>query len=322
MRLAIWVGAGLGATTPGGNSMNNVLQARVDTGATQPVDNWGVNSEYGRLSDVLLGPPDNFHWLPTSSISKATLRRGHKFDKQLAMRQHREMVQAYEDAGVQVHFLEPDENLPYQVYARDSSFMTPYGAVVTQMAQWWRRGEYAPVLRFYQQARIPIFDMVTAGSFEGGDFDVIEPGCVLIGYCGERTQEQSARQVGNWFEQEGWEVKLIDIAEHYVHIDLMVCMLAEKLAAVCIETTDPEIVKWLESKSIEVVPVSFQDTMELGCNVMALGEDRILSTARNKDLNAKLRARGFEVYDPDVSMFTMGGGGVHCMAQPLRRNPA
>jgi N-dimethylarginine dimethylaminohydrolase len=29
---------------------------------------------------------------------------------------------------------------------------------------------------------------------------------------------------------------------------------------------------------------------------------------------------GFEVYDPDVSMFTKGGGGVHCMAQPLRRD--
>ena len=28
-----------------------------------------------------------------------------------------------------------------------------------------------------------------------------------------------------------------------------------------------------------------------------------------------------EVYDPDVSLFTHGGGGVHCMCQPLRRDP-
>jgi N-dimethylarginine dimethylaminohydrolase len=97
---------------------------------------WGANSEYGRLHDVLLCEPVNFKWLPTSSISKATLRSGSKFDRQLAMRQHREMVQAYEEGGTKVHFLEPDEALPYQVYARDSSFMTPYGAVVTQMHQW------------------------------------------------------------------------------------------------------------------------------------------------------------------------------------------
>ena len=301
--------------------MSNDMFVRNPLGGTPALHHWGVNSEYGVLRDVLLGPPDNYQWFPTSSLSKATLRRGYTLDKELALKQHREMVQAYEDAGVEVHFLEADEYLPYQAYARDSNFMTPYGAVVTQMAQWWRRGEYAPVIRFYQSLGIPIYDMVTAGSFEGGDFNIIEPGCVLIGYCGERTQEQSAQQVGRWFEQEGWEVRIIDIDEFYVHIDLMVCMLAEKLAAVCIETTDPTIVQWLKDKKIEIIPVSFQDTMTLGCNVMALGNDTVISTARSLDLNQQLRARGFTVYDPDVSQFTMGGGGVHCMAQPLRRDP-
>jgi N-dimethylarginine dimethylaminohydrolase len=288
---------------------------------TQPALQWGADSEYGVLTDVLLGPADNFHWLPTSSISKATLASGAVFDHDLAMRQHAEMVDAYRDAGVAVHTLPADPALPYQVYARDSSFMTPYGAVVTQMAQWWRRGEYAPVIRFYQEREIPIFNMVTAGSFEGGDFDVIEPGCVLIGYCGERTQEQSARQVGGWFEAEGWEVMLEPIAEHYVHIDLMVCMLAPKLAAVCLDTTSDRVLDWLRSKRIELVPVSYRDTMQLGCNVVALGNDRILSTATSKDLNTRLRALGFTVYDPDMSMYLMGGGGVHCMCQAVHREP-
>jgi N-dimethylarginine dimethylaminohydrolase len=282
---------------------------------------WGVNSEYGKLRDVLLCEPVNFKWLPTSSISKATLRSGAKFDRQLAMRQHREMVQAYEEAGVTVHLLEPDEALPYQVYARDSSFMTPYGAVVTQMHQWWRRGEYAPVIQFYQSKGIPIFNMVTASAFEGGDFDIIEPGLALIGFCGERTQEPAAKQVKRWMEAKGWEIRLAPIAEHYVHIDLMVCMLGPKLCAVCIDTTDDSILALLKERKIEIVPVNYRDTMELGCNVMALGDGKVISTARSKNLNGTLRAAGFKVYDPDVSMFTMGGGGVHCMAQALRRDP-
>jgi N-dimethylarginine dimethylaminohydrolase len=282
---------------------------------------WGVNSEYGRLHDVLLCEPVNFKWLPTSSISKATLRSGAKFDRQLAMRQHREMVQAYEEGGTKVHFLEPDEALPYQVYARDSSFMTPYGAVVTQMHQWWRRGEYAPVIKFYQSNNIPIFKMITASAFEGGDFDVIEPDTVLIGFCGERTQEPAAQQVKGWMEEKGWEVKLAPIAEHYVHIDLMVCMLAPKLAAVCPDTTDDWVLDWLKAKKIEMIPVNYRDTMGLGCNVMSLGDNKIISTLQSKDLNKTLRAAGFTVYDPDMTMFTMGGGGVHCMAQALRRDP-
>ena len=118
---------------------------------------------------------------------------------------------------------------------------------------------------------------------------------------------------------EGWEVKLAPIDSFYVHIDLMVCMLGEKLAAVCLDTTDDSIIDWLKAKRIEIVPVSFRDTMTLGCNVMSLGGDRILSTRQSVNLNEKLRALGFEVYDPEVSVFTKGGGGVHGMAQPRRR---
>jgi hypothetical protein len=28
------------------------------------------------------------------------------------------------------------------------------------------------------------------------------------------------------------------------------------------------------------------------------------------------------VLDPDLEMFTLGGGGAHCLAQALRRDPA
>jgi N-dimethylarginine dimethylaminohydrolase len=98
-------------------------------------------------------------------------------------------------------------------------------------------------------------------------------------------------------------------------------MLGPKLAAVCPDTTDDGILNWLKAKKIEMIPVSYRDTMELGCNVMALGDNKIISTAASKALNKTLRAAGFKVYDPDMTMFTMGGGGVHCMAQALRRDP-
>jgi N-dimethylarginine dimethylaminohydrolase len=81
-------------------------------------------------------------------------------------------------------------------------------------------------------------------------------------------------------------------------------------------------VDWLRARKIEIVPVSFRDTMGLGCNVVALGNDRVISVAQSPELNARLRALGFTVYDPDLGQFLLAGGGVHCMAQPLRRDPA
>ena len=146
-------------------------------------------------------------------LARKTLRSGERFDQQLAMRQHREMVEAYEGAGVNVHSMAVNQALPLHVFARDSNFMTPYGAVVCQLANPRRRGEYAQVLRFYVSNDIPIYDMVSAGNFEGGDFNIIEPGCVLIGHTGLRTEEVAAHEVGGWFEKEGWEVRYAAIDE-------------------------------------------------------------------------------------------------------------
>lgn len=303
------------------------LQAREPAGGSPRSERWGIDSEYGLLRDVLLGSPETFRWLGEenaqySALVRETLRRGYRFDRELALRQHVEMVHAYRQAGVSVHLLDARDELPYAVYARDSNFMTPFGAVVTQLANPRRRGEYANVLRFYLENDIPIYDLVSAGNFEGGDFNMIEPGAVIIGYTGLRGEEVSARQVGGWMEAEGIEVLYAPIDEYYVHIDLMVCMLAEKLCAVCLETTDPDVVRWLEARKIEIVPVGFRETMALGCNVVALGGDRVLSTTAAPELNGKLRALGFTVFDPDMSQFQLAGGGVHCMCQPLRRDPA
>ena len=56
----------------------------------------------GRLLDVLLCPPDNFRWLPTSAISKATLESGAASTPAGALAQHAELVSVYEAAGVRV----------------------------------------------------------------------------------------------------------------------------------------------------------------------------------------------------------------------------
>jgi N-dimethylarginine dimethylaminohydrolase len=297
------------------------LQRRRPGGGTAKLNYWGAASEHHVLTDVLLCKPDHLQHLATSSLSRKYLREA-PADLAVAKRQHAELVAAYEHFGVKVHLAEADPHLPYQVYTRDSSFMTPFGAVITNMANWWRRGENFVALRNYERIGVPIYDMVTAGTFEGGDFDVVEEGCVLIGCGGERTQEEAARQVAGWFDKEGWETRITWFDPYYVHIDLMVVAIAEKLCAVCLETTEPSVVDWLRGKKIEIIPVPFQDTMTLGCNVMALGRNRVIAPKHSRALIGQLKARGFEVAEIDMSEISKTGGGIHCMAQELRRVPA
>jgi N-dimethylarginine dimethylaminohydrolase len=280
---------------------------------------WGVDSEHGRLLDVLLCPPDNFRWLPTSAISLATLEAGHTFDAGAAKAQHAELVAAYEQAGVRCHFLEPDPALPYQVFARDSSVATPNGAVVTQPAQPWRRGEYAPVIRFYQGAGIPLRGMISAGTLEGGDVMILEPGLAVIGAGDARTQETAAGQLAGWLSADGWAVRIEPIAARWVHIDVLIGLVAERLVAAAVDALSHGFVTWLRDKGFELIEVSVEDAFTLGANAISLGDDRVLSAAAATGLNEKLTAAGLDVLAPELEMFTLGGGGAHCLGQALRR---
>ncbi len=297
------------------------LRRRSMNGGTPALSNWGFRNETDPLTDVLLGSPAHLCHRATSSLSRKYLR-DNPCDIQTAQAQHAELVSAYRNHNVNIHMLDPEPELTMQVYSRDSSVMTPYGAIITAMANWWRRGENYAAIRVYEKLGIPIYDMVTAGTFEGGDFNVIEEGCVLIGCGSARTQEEGARQVSSWFEAEGWEVRLAFFDEYYVHIDLMVVPIAEKLTAVCLDCTEPGIVDWLKAKKHDIIYVPFRQTMELGCNLMSLGKDRVIVPTASTTLSENLRARGFDVTCVETAEISKTGGGIHCMAQALRREKA
>ena len=281
---------------------------------------WGNSTETGTLRHVLLGDPEHFAWRPVSAVARATIAAGHIFDGARARAQHAEMVAAYRDANVTCHFLEARPEIHYSVFARDSSFMTPWGAVITMIQTPYRRGDYALALEFYEKHGIPIWKMVTAGHFEGGDLHVVKPGLVFCGYGGERSEKAGAEQVCGWFRDLGWEAHAVPFPPYFVHLDVSFGMAAPGLAAVCPDALPETFLGVLEAHQIRTIPVGYKAAMGLGCNIVALGEDRVLSTRHNSELNARLKAEGLTVYDPDLSYFTLGGGGPHCLCQALKRD--
>ncbi len=293
---------------------------------SQPISKWGINNDYAKLTDVLLGKPEFYRWVEAGPLIGRTLanadKTGFRFDLQLAMKQHAEMVSIYEENGVACHYLEADEALHRNFFARDSSAMTPWGPLVCHMQLKCRRADYATVIKFYQAHGIPIWQFATAGHFEGGDFNIIAPGKVLIGYCGERSEKEGSEQVADFVRAEGWEAVVAPISREFVHMDGLIVPLADKLAVACIDAMEPWLVDVVRGWGIEIVDVAYREAKNLGVNLVALGDGKVLSMAGADELNAKMRALGFEVYDPDMSMFTLGGGGVHCLSQALCREDA
>lgn len=286
---------------------------------------WGVEAQTGVLTDVLLGKPDDFRWVALNSISAVTLanqeQMGFRFDKQRAMQQHQRMVEVYEANGVRCHFVESDEGLPSSVFTRDSSFMTPWGAVITSIQTPPRRRDYSVASDFYRNAGIPIWKWVTADHFEGGDFVIVKPGVALLGWSGDRSTLAGAEQVAGWLRDMDWDAYIVPIPPQFVHMDAVVVMLEKGLALVCEDALPPYAIEWLDKQEISRIPVAYKDCVKLGGNLVSLGDKRVLSMSHNVAVNAQLEAEGFAVTAVDYDMFALGGGGVHCSCHELHRLP-
>jgi N-dimethylarginine dimethylaminohydrolase len=281
---------------------------------------WKVDSETGVLRDVLLCPPVHYQWIDTNAVAHATIASGAANDPQRLPAQYKELEHALTQAGVTLHHTVPEPQLPYQVYTRDSSQTTPWGPILTQLAMKQRRGEYASLLNFHAPYG-GFYKYATAGTVEGGDIHIIRPGLLMIGHSGVRTTEAGATQFAGFFAEQGWETILVPFAEHFLHLDVLFCMATPRLAVACIEVLGEDFERFLNDRQIAVLRASYAEVMAMSCNLLALGDDRVISPAHSTRLNDALRAEGVTVFDPALDEFARGGGSVHCMTMPLARDP-
>ena len=92
------------------------------------------------------------------------------------------------------------------------------------------------------------------------------------------------------------------------------------LAVACIDVLGEEFEHFWPSGRSAPCGRPMREVMAMSCNLLALGDDRVISPAHSTRLNAMLRAEGVEVFDPELDEFARGGGSVHCMTMPLRRD--
>jgi arginine deiminase len=286
---------------------------------------WGVDSETAPLRHVLMCAPDHFTWTPNANaIARSVAAKGEQsFDLAAAKKQHHDLCSTLQANGACVHRLAAIASQPSQAFTRDPLIMTPWGAIVALMQAEDRRGEYAAVIAYCRSLGIPIWNLVTDGSVEGGDVHIVRPGKIVIGYSGLRTTLSGAKQVSAWFAAKGWASRLVYFDPHFLHLDVLFCAVNIGSAIICSDVLDPpvvaDLVEFLEIHN--VAHATYRQAMQLGCNALSLGNDKILmhKAPELDSLVAQLNRFGILTLQTDLAMFVMDGGGPHCLTMPLHR---
>lgn len=288
-----------------------------DPPATGP--EYGVDSEFGRLTRVFLSSPEYLSMVPCNSVTKEALRNGLQVASDVACAQHAALVETLARAGVETLIAEALPALPDQSFARDTSLMTPWGLVGLRPGAFHRRGEVAHVLAQAEAAGVPILDTIRQGTVEGGDICILRPGFVIIGISGGRTNDEGAEAVASLFRRRGWRAMLYHFDPHFLHLDTIFTVVDHDLALGCRDVLDDAFMAEMERGGMDILPVSYKEARRLGCNVVSLGDRRVLTSVDNEGVNAQLAARGYDLLPVDISQFTRCGGGIHCLTMPLAR---
>ena len=217
---------------------------------------------------MLLCRPDHYGWIPTNAIARATLASGTPMDRAALMAEYAEFEAALGQAGVACHYLTPEAHLPYQVYTRDSSQVSPLGPVLTMLAMPQRRGEYASVLKFYGT----MWKMATAGTVEGGDIHLIRPGLAAIGKFGRAHRTGRGRAICGLAAGRGVGGDRRALRRPFPASGRDLFDVRAGAGPACPDALPPAFLDWLRDHQIRLIEVGYRAAMaDMACNVLALG---------------------------------------------------
>ncbi|MGZ8998621.1 MAG: dimethylarginine dimethylaminohydrolase family protein, partial [Allosphingosinicella sp.] len=266
-----------------------------------------VESEYGRLRSVLLADPQSLTIVPCNSVSEEAIRRGHECQRPQAIRQHAQLRAALAAEDVAIQLVPGDPGLPDLSFTRDSSLMSPWGLLGLRPGAEHREREVDLVMQFAHSMGLPWLGRVDQGRVEGGDLAMIRPGTVAIGISGVRTDDAGADAVASLFEGQGWEVLAYRFDPHFLHLDTIFCMVDAQLALACLDVLDDDFILAIRSRGIELVDVSYKDARRLGCNLLSLGDRRVITSGTSPRADLDLAQRGYRVINVELSEFIQCG---------------
>jgi arginine deiminase len=279
----------------------------------------GVSTEWSPLKAVLLHRPGP-ELEGVADPDKAQMLAPLGAD--LVRKQHDALAQAYRDAGVTVHYVEPAETPPPNLmFVADLMFMTPEGAILGRPASTVRAGEERFVARRLADLGVPILRSVRGrGTFEGADALWIDPQTALVA-TGMRTNAEGAAQVAGLLREMQVEVIQVGLPYGAMHLMGTLRFASRDLAITWPGRVPYAVVEALRARGYTVIfiPDVGEAVHGMSLNFVTLGPRRILMAAGNPVTQAFYEDAGIACQAVEVDEIFKAAGGIGCATGVLER---
>lgn len=285
------------------------------------------HSMVGKLHRVMVCSPRTAGWDAPSRLARwKELGFLHAPDFAVAQSQHEQLCGILEDAGAEVMQMAPSSTLTLDaVYAHDASLPTDFGVILMHPGKANRVAEARAQRDFLATSGIRMLGEVTApGNTEAGDIVWLDSRTLLVGH-GYRTNPAGIAQLRGMLKPHGVEVLTAPLPygpgpSACLHLMSLISLLDENTALVDLPWLAVETVELLKARGYRFIEIDYSERDTLACNVLSLGEKRLVAIKANAKTNACMRDAGFEVLTfPGSEICINGSGGPTCLTRPLLR---
>lgn len=221
----------------------------------------------------------------------------------LALEQHAGYVDVIRAWGIEVVELPADDAYPDSTFVEDTAVIVGSGIIWCRPGADSRRGE-AAAIRAQMPWKLEEAQIVAPGTVDGGD--ICAMGSRFAIGISERTNEEGARQFAALVYAAGYETMTIDVrGTRLLHLKTG------------LSYYDGTVVCLRELASLFPNPIVVDPDEEYAANGAWFGERRALLPSGAPKLAARLRDRGFDVKEVNMSEFRKMDGGVSCLSLRL-----
>jgi arginine deiminase len=282
----------------------------------------GLAAEWSPLKAVLLHRP-GAEWQDLPDPDSVQMLAPPDLER--AQGQHDAMARQYREAGVTVHYVEPDETPPPNLlFVADLLFTTPEGVILGRPASTVRAGEERLIARRLAELGVPILRSVRGrGTFEGADAAWIDPGAVLLA-TGLRTNVEGAAQVTATLGEMGVQVVPVGLPYGAMHLMGTLRLVDRDLAIAWRGRVPYAAVEALRERGFTVLftPEEAEAINGSALNFVPLGPRSVLMPAGVPVSEAFFRSAGIECRAVEVDELLKAAGGPGCLTGVLEREAA